>query len=324
VPTMPKHHKEMATIRRLKAASVVAICMTAFGLSLPATANASVSVVPGMRDLPDPLYGVTVDDVANASDILDSSQHLSHMPTTRIVFDQGVGPSHYQPTIDALLPSSYVMGELLDSSSVKSVSAAAYHTRTANYLAKLGSKVDLWEVGNEVNGEWLGVTSDVVTKISDAYDQVKAAGKRTELTLYYNPNCWSNAGHEMFTWARNNIPERMKSGLDYVLLSYYEGDCRGFRPTQTQWQSVFDQVKSIFPNSRVGFGEVGMSNPATSTTRARAANIMNYYYGLSITTPGFVAGDFWWYYDEDCLPWAAKPLWQTLNSAFVNMPVPTG
>jgi len=36
-----------------------------------------------MRDLPDPLYGVTVDDISDVVNIVKSSTHLSHMPTTR-------------------------------------------------------------------------------------------------------------------------------------------------------------------------------------------------------------------------------------------------
>jgi hypothetical protein len=46
-------------------------------------------------------------------------------------------------------------------------------------------------VGNDINGEWLGTTPDVVAKMKGAYDLVKARGNRTALTLYYNHNCFS-------------------------------------------------------------------------------------------------------------------------------------
>ena len=50
------------------------------------------------------------------------------------------------------------MGEILDSFFVKNISTAAYGTRTTEYLNTLGDNVDIWEIGNEINGEWLGDT----------------------------------------------------------------------------------------------------------------------------------------------------------------------
>jgi len=267
----------------------------------------------GMRPLPDPLYGVTVDDVANVANIVASSQNLARKPTTRIVFDENVKASYYTTAVSQLQPVSYLMGEILDSSYVKSYTAQAYHDRVAEYLAAFGDKIDLWEIGNEINGEWLGITTSVTPKMIDAYNQVKASGKRAALTLYYNPNCWSSPSNEMFTWANANVPTSMKQGLDYVLISYYEVDCNNYRPSD--WTPVFQRLHDMFPNSRIGFSEVGLSNPATSTTLSKATSILEYYYGLRPQVPGYIGGYFWWYYYEDMLPYTSKPLWQTLNSA---------
>jgi len=54
------------------------------------------------------------------------------------------------------------------------------------------------------------------------YDAAKAAGKLTGAYAYYeNP---PTPGYEMISWVDQNIPpgHRMRSGLDYVLVSYYE------------------------------------------------------------------------------------------------------
>jgi hypothetical protein len=48
------------------------------------------------------------------------------------------------------------MGELVDSSDMILYTLQQYHGRTAQYLSTLGSKIDIWEVGNEVNGNWTG------------------------------------------------------------------------------------------------------------------------------------------------------------------------
>ncbi|HTT87751.1 MAG TPA: hypothetical protein VMF60_10305 [Acidimicrobiales bacterium] len=76
------------------------------------------------RSLPSPLYGVTVDDVGNLDDIVESSEHLPEMPTTRIYFDVRQRRSHYSAAVSALHPVSYLMGELLDSSDEKKISPA--------------------------------------------------------------------------------------------------------------------------------------------------------------------------------------------------------
>jgi hypothetical protein len=75
-------------------------------------------------------------------------------------------PTDYAAAIAALHPHSYLMGELVDSSDAKAYSVAAYRQRAVNYVNAFGRQVDLCEVGNEINGEWLGTTSQVVAKMT--------------------------------------------------------------------------------------------------------------------------------------------------------------
>jgi hypothetical protein len=82
-----------------------------------------------MRDLPDPLYGVTVDDISDVVNIVNSSTHLSHMPTTRIVFDYGRSASSYSSAVNSIQPVSYIMGELVDSSDMIRYTLQQYHDR---------------------------------------------------------------------------------------------------------------------------------------------------------------------------------------------------
>lgn len=252
-----------------------------------------------------PLYGVTVDDISGLSAITQSLASLPKMPTTRIVFDEFQPASDYRQAAVAIGQVSYVMGEILDSLYVPRYTVQGYRDRTSEYLATLGDVVDVWEVGNEINGEWLGDTADVVAKMSGAYDLVKAQGKTAALTLYYNQDCWSKPSNEMFTWAQANVPERMKSGLDFVLISYYEEDCNGLRP---DWDAVFQRLSAMFPASRIGFGEIG------TTTAAKKAEYLTRYYTMTVNTPNYVGGYFWWYFREDMVP-STLPLWSTLSSA---------
>jgi hypothetical protein len=296
---------------------------------------ASSSFTPtGMRPLPDPLYGVTITDGINGADsstvkrINDSAKALAannggRLPTARFVFDEFTKATDYTTAVNQVQPYSYIMGELLDSQYVNLYSPQAYYNRTTEFLNGFKDKVDLWEVGNEVNGEWLGTTPDVVAKISNAYGQVKTAGKRAAITLYYNPSCWDKQDHEMLTWTKANIPANMKSGLDYVFISYYEQDCNNYRPSATTITSVFNNLHAIFPNARLGFGELGLGNGAlASTNPTKAKDILKYYYGLKPAVPNYVYGGFWWNYYQDMTPYSStspKPMWTALITAFVNI-----
>jgi hypothetical protein len=276
-----------------------------------------------MRELPSPLYGVTVDDVSNLTEILDSFKHFQRKPTTRIVFDVGTKPSDYSQAISTLQPSSYLMGELLDSSEEKEISASAEHARVANFLKAFGNSVDLWEVGNEVNGNWLGSYTDVEAKLVDAYDQVSAAGKRTALTLYANNFGPDNCGDGLSEltpaqFTQRYVPANVARGLNYVFLSYYEAQCGGVRPTAGQVASYMQQLHALYPHALLGFGEIGLPDPVTSSTLSEAESIVDYYYGLSarIDLPYYVGGYFYWNYVEDALPWSSKPIWGHLNEGF--------
>ena len=254
------------------------------------------------------VYGVTIDGIDNLSSIVTSLSSLCKKPTTRIVFDENVAATNYQTAVNQIHPISFIMGEILDSYYMNTYNLTQYVARTNEYLNLLGDKVDIWEVGNEVNGEWLGTTSAVVPKIDTAFKILKSHGKTTELTLYYNKNCYSNSQNEMFRWVNQNLSAAMKTGLDYVLVSYYEDDCNNMQPN---WQVVFDSLHVIFPNSKLGIGECG-----TSIANNKATYI-NRYYRMHITTPKYIGGYFWWYFKQDCVPQTSS-LWSVMNNAICS------
>ena len=270
----------------------------AFAACLAASACAQT-----LRPVSTPLNGVTLDAVDHLPNIVDSLSSMSRPITARIVFDEFVPATDYLAATKKIYPVSYVMGEILDSFYVKQYTTDAYRARAQEYVDTLGAYVDIWEVGNEINGEWLGDTASVVEKMTGAYDIVKAKSYRAALTLYYNKDCWSRKDHEMFAWATTNVPDRMKQGLDYVLISYYEDDCNGLQP---DWKPVFTQLHAMFPNSQIGFGEVG------TRRSARKEAYMKRYYSMNIDVPNYVGGYFWWYFKQDAVP-KTKPLWNVLN-----------
>jgi hypothetical protein len=277
------------------------------------------------RSLPVRLWGVTLDDTADIrATTLDaevaSLRALPTMPIARIVMDVGTKPEMYARAVSALQPVSYLMAELGDSSEMKNQSVADYRRFEQSLVTAYRGTMDLWEIGNEVNGEWVGSTQKEVAKMTDAYDSVTAVGGTTALTLYYNPDCWTESSHQMFTWAQANIPATIKSGIDDVLISYYPDDCNNFWPSQAGWQSVFDHLHAMFPHARLGFGESGVSTDKGSP--ATKAALLSKYYTLSITGDNYAGGYFWWYYAEDALPYEGNVVWNALDSAITSDQAP--
>jgi hypothetical protein len=263
------------------------------------------------------LYGLTVDDIGNVPELVRSLRRLPRRPTTRIVFDLGQPAGYYAGAAAALRPVSYLMGELLDSSDETHISAAAYRGRVNSYLAELGSKIDVWEIGNEVNGNWLGPYPDVEAKLLEAYDAVSAAHQRTALTLYYDVGCGDGPSElDPLAFSRRYVPARVRNGLGFVLLSYYEQQCGGIRPSAAAWQRYFTRLHALYPHAKVGFGEIGLTDPADASTLRYALGMIRYYYGLPIDLPYYVGGYFWWYFAEDCVPYDSKLLFGALRGGF--------
>jgi len=271
--------------------------------------NTANSTFNSQREVPNPLYGITIDAIDPLKKIINSISSLPKRMTTRVVFDEWVPAVEYTEALEALHPKSYIMGEILDSYYVKDYSIAQYSQRVKEYLDTQGDKVDIWEIGNEVNGEWLGNPEHVATKIEDAYQQVKARDYKSALTLYYNKDCWAHSWEEMFQWAETRLSNNLRTGLNYVLVSYYEEDCNNLKP---DWQKVFNKLGKLFPHAKLAFGEVG-----TSKSRNKAEYLKRYY-TMKINHPRYVGGYFWWYFIQDMVP-KTKPLWSTLNDILMQV-----
>jgi len=291
--------------------------MAAMGLLLIGAASAQV---------PAPIHGVTVEDTNDVTtepfqtQVVTALGNLSAGPTTRIVFTPPRPASDYSAAVARISTVSYIMGQPVDSSSVSGISVPDYLSRFQDYLTTLGASVDIWEICNECNGDWLGGTADVVSKMSEAYDYVKGQGGRTALTLYQfptlNSSCVSDPSFDMIAWAQAHVPARIRQGVDYVLVSYYNDSCSPSQP-EPNWQTLFTNLAALFPNSKVGFGEVGWSTRRAPTI-AQRTTLINHFYGLRknfpITVPSYVDGYFYWEFSLDMVP-DTKQLWSVINNA---------
>jgi hypothetical protein len=294
-----------------------------------------------------PIFGVTIDNPWTPTAALLTSldglvDPMGRRPMARVVFDEGIdrvlntggqNATAYVAPLTTIRAHARIMGELLDSYYMRNYDVAQLRSRACEYRATLGHLVDVWEIGNEVNGEWLLPAGAADSRVVDqivAVAQVfeaDAAGFASQcpgftlrpderpfeiaMTAYGNgdtgsASCWEQRSHHMETWLQANFGDggrgrAVRDGIDYLFVSYYEDDCENLQPN---WPSIFDTLGTIFPGARLGFGECG-----TTTLANRARYVERYYGGMSSTDPAFanmhivhpryVGGFFWWYFSRD-------------------------
>ncbi len=297
----------------------------------PGDGNPAFSTDAG-RGIPDTLYGVTTEEVSSLTALNDSLSRHTKRPITRIVFQSGTSPADYTNAVSTLRNRSYIMGEILDSSSMKQISVSGYKTRAANFVSAFKNNVDIWEIGNELNGEWLGTPADINAKTQAAYDVVEkdnaALNLRSAITLNYWPSsdCYSQPWEDTASFA-NQLPAEVKNGVDYVFLSFYETACSPrAHPTTTDFTNIFNRLKVTFPNAKIGMGEIGAQGKAdglsSDPTLTEKQQIANTYYGMHNTLKAnlgsrYVGGYFWWYYFQDAVPYnKTDSMWPTIERLF--------
>ncbi len=278
------------------------------------------------RPLPAVLRGVTTDTAWEVPELTDAIAAHAAAPTVRIVLDPGPRPEEYRPAIEALRPHAYLMGLLLDSTAMKRFSVDEVAARAEAYLTAFGDRIDLWEIGNELNGKWVGATPEEIdAKVQAAFDVVHGRGKRTAITLNYwsGPNCYAKPWEDTLTFARQ-MPQAVREGTDYLLLSIYETACRPAQhPSAADLGDMLATLGDLFPSAKLGIGETGAQGVQDGLPRdptlKKKRRIAEYYYGLDAalrTRLGdrYVGGYFWWYYAEDAVPRRKpKSLWPTLD-----------
>lgn len=226
------------------------------------------------------------------------------------------------------------MGEILDSYYFPTT-LSYYTTRTNELVSTLNTVVDIWEIANEINGEWLrqsptGSDSTVASQeqqigqmVETAYGIVKNAGGKVAITLYYNADDYGNTSYDnyqdsWFTWPTQFLNATVLNGTDYALFSWYPYDNPGVSPT---WTEDFPKLEAMFPNAKVGFGEIGTSS--TSAPWSEQSGLITTYYPMvdSFNDPKFIGGFFWWYYAEEMVPYSTQ-YWQLLDQTIMTLKAP--
>ena len=265
-----------------------------------------------------PSIGFTFDAIRpGARDLQRVSALVGGRPgaaAVRLVFDLSERPSYYAATVRAAHKAGIrVVGQFLDSSDVAAVSQEQWQRRVAEFVGGLPD-VDTWEVGNEVNGNWLG--SGVAAKIAYAAAYVKTHTRAsTLLTLYWQLG-EDDPQHSVFTWA-STLPQSTVRNLDQIGLSVYPED----HPLGAAFDRVFRTLHGAFPHQRLGVTELGYwsadlghtwwwGSPHDPIGKGRQA-VADLYTRAVFGYPYSAGGTYWWYFLEEVRP--SDPVFRTFS-----------
>ncbi|MFC2477046.1 MAG: hypothetical protein ACFNTU_06105, partial [Catonella sp.] len=157
------------------------------------------------------IYGLTIDDGwyddVSLKEVVSSLKKLKIRPTARIVMSKDTEPKEYVKMFREIHKVADVMAEPVDSYEMNLYKdVESYRKRFKDSYKYLGKYVDIWEIGNEVNGEeWIKQDNSLVAdKIIAAYNEIKTKGGKTAVTFYYeNPDYQ----RDMFEWIKTYIPK---------------------------------------------------------------------------------------------------------------------
>ena len=270
------------------------------------------------RDRTELQAGVTIDTTEVDASIWATvvAQADDREPWARIVFDPERTPADYAEMVAAAHEAGVsLMGQFLDSSAMAEVPLAAFRRRVQDFTAAF--ELEAWEVGNEINGGWLG--ADAAAKAEYAATYVKAnTSARTMLTLYWGLG-EDDARWSTFSWVQDNVSPTLLAAIDDVSLSMWVEQ----NPMGIAFDRAFATMAAQFPGKQLYVGELGYGNddldhlwwwgdPTDLTGTARRA-VASTYLATAFDRPWLGGGVYWWYYAEDALPQNA--LWDLLANA---------
>lgn len=267
-----------------------------------------------VRDIPYPMFGITVDDSWRGSEMLDkitdAIKAMSVKPTVRIVMSNSISSKEYQDIFKAIHDVAYVLAQPVDSYYMKGYKTVnEYLNRFVDSYTHLAEYTDMWEIANEINGEgWLGDDRQFnADKMYAAYNYIHNKGGKTVLVSYEVAP--GDQEMSMLDWLKQYVPSDMKTNLDYLLVSYYEDDHNNYQP---DWSFMFKELQTIFPTSKLGIGECG--NTARNRTEASKLNMIRHYYSMPKYVDNYIGGYFWWTWVQDCVPHENNLVWKEIDT----------
>lgn len=246
-----------------------------------------------IRRLPQaPWHGLTIDDVDAVPQVLFRLRDFQARPFFRLVIDFPERPlTDYDDAIRRLSERGDVMVQVRDSYSEsadgKPLSVEGYAQLFTTMIARWKDQISLWEIGNEVDGDWLA--PDIADKVRRCMDIATEAGVKTAVTFFLEKP------GRMARWAKKN-------GIrcDIAMISWYPLANKRFLP---DWETEVDELSAACGNVRVACGEFGSENDhGEQLGDTGTAMVIRTVQGIRVRHTLWVGGWFFWDFCKMCLP----------------------
>ncbi|MBI3551482.1 MAG: hypothetical protein HY077_03105 [Elusimicrobia bacterium] len=209
-----------------------------------------------------------------------------------------------------------IMGTVLDTNQWPSkLTPSVYSDRTRNLVLHYSDQIKTWEVGSEINGDWLGgakspLSPDQIFKIySAAAAQVKTIepSLETVATLYWWDGTAPDEVHTLYGWLTRYVPMGFGKNLDIAALSLWPED----NPVGTAFEPVFERLREVLPDKRIMLGSFGYVEQTDvkgywwlhpSDVDGGRKDLAILYAGASCALPRSLCGGFWWQTLDQMLP----------------------
>ncbi len=208
-----------------------------------------------------------------------------------------------------------VMGCVLDTNQWPSfLTPQLYSQRARNLALHYAEQIRSWEVGLEINGDWLGgsqkpLPEGAAARITGAAAaQIKAIDPSLETvaTLYWWDGTAPDYAHSLFGWL-DLFGRETLSRVDIVGLSLEPED----NPVGLAFDTIFARTRQFLPDrklmlSNFGYAEDGRlegywwAEPGAAEAGRDA--LLSLYPAAACSEPGSLGGGFWWQTLDQMLP----------------------
>lgn len=225
--------------------------------------------------------------------------------------------NEYDGVVDELARNKIkIMGGVLDSTQwPKAMTPEHYAERTKNLVLHYRGKISSWEVGSELNGDWLGGVSAPFT-IDQVYRTYSAGaakvkeldpGLETVATLYAWEETAPDREHALSHWVAAQVKRGFGRNLDVVGLSVQPEE----NPLGMGFERVFDATGDALPRQKLMISSLGYVEKeevagywwlAPDDADGARKDIAILYTTASCAMPRSLCGGFWWQTLEQMLP----------------------
>lgn len=222
------------------------------------------------------MIGITLDNPWQHKAIITTLKSLKRKIHVRIVFDLNVDLSEYKIPVQEISKYAFIVGMVCDSFYVKNLTPFQYFSRCLCLKDLYQSYVSIWEIGNEINGDWLG--KEIERKLESGL--MVFAGQQKAITLY------ADEKESYYKFINDNFD--LLSKMQYIFISEYPEDNNEHHVDLKRFAKEMLKFNAYW-----GFGECG-----TKIKSKKVSEFRRYYKTIQTAyfkEPNFVGGYFWWY-----------------------------